>query len=309
MKRLLLAVFGFVAAAMTPSAAVANEIVVADNVLGPEGPLWVDGKLYYVSWNPGSLLRWDGKTSAVINNMKGCSHNGLAPTRWKTLLLACSEGHGAIVELDLDGKELRRWDKDDRERAFDGGINDIVVAADGGAYASVFGPFAEKPTAIVGRILYMAPGSGRWTEVANDINYANGVGISPDQKTLYVSEMVGNAIIRFTIGADGQLSHRANFARLDLLIPAKGAHWWQGPDSLKVDRVGNLYVAQFFGGRILKISPEGKLIHVFDVAAGDGTTNVAFGDGEKMLFVSVVRNAADIAGEAGGSIVMLPNVR
>jgi hypothetical protein len=28
---------------------------------------------------------------------------------------------------------------------------------------------------------------------------------------------------------------------------------------------------------VLKLSPEGKLLHVFEIAAGDGTTNVAFG--------------------------------
>ena len=79
--------------------------------------------------------------------------------------------------------------------------------------------------------------------------------------------------------------------------------------SLKVDSAGNLYVAQFYGGRILKVSPAGKLLHVFDIAAGNGPTNVAFGPGEKDLYVSVVRNADDLAGKAEGSIVRIANVR
>src|SRR2546423_1262027 len=82
-----------------------RETIIAENVLGPEGPLVVNGKLYYVAWNPGSLSRWDGKSSTVINNAPGCSHNGLALIKQKTLLLACSDPHGAILELDLDGKE------------------------------------------------------------------------------------------------------------------------------------------------------------------------------------------------------------
>ena len=286
-----------------------KETIIAENVLGPEAPLVVDGKLYYVSWNPGSLSRWDGKASTVINNAPGCSHNGLALTKQKTLLLACSDLHGAILELDLDGKELRRWDADDKGRGFDGGINDIVVAANGGAYATVFGPFAKTPTLIAGRLLYQAPGSALWTEVANDINYANGVAVSRDQKTLYVNEMVGNAIIKFSIEADGTLSHRSNFVLLNLLVSNKTENWWAGPDSLKVDSKGALYVAQFFGGRILKISPEGKLLHIFNIAAGNGTTNVAFGEGENDLYVSVVKHAEDVAGEAKGSIVRIPNVR
>ena len=238
-------------AAAAPDAS-AKETMIAQNVLGPEAPLVVDGVLYYVAWNPGSLSRWDGKVSTVINKAAGCSHNGLALSKQKTLLLACSDAHGAILELDLDGKELRRWDSDAAGRGFDGGINDIVVTADGGAYATVFGPFAKTPTLIAGRVLYRAPGGAHWTEVANDINYANGVAVSGDQKTLYVNEMVGNAILKFAIEANGNLSGRSNFVLLNLLVPNKSESWWARPDSLKVDSQGALYVAQFYGGRILQ---------------------------------------------------------
>lgn len=39
------------------------------------------------------------------------------------------------------------------------------------------------------------------------------------------------------------------------------------------------------------------------------TSNVAFGEGESELYVSVVTNGDDVAGEAKGSIVTIPNVR
>ena len=51
--------------AMLASTVQAAETVIASNVHGPEGPLFVDGKLYYVAWSPGSLSVWDGKTSKV----------------------------------------------------------------------------------------------------------------------------------------------------------------------------------------------------------------------------------------------------
>ena len=75
---------------------------------------------------------------------------------------------------------------------------------------------------------------------------------------------------------------------------------------MKLDGKGNLYVAQWFGGKILKISPAGKLLHVFPIAAGDGTTNVAFGPGEQELYVTVVEDPNDP--KARGSIVRIPNV-
>ena len=113
------------------------------------------------------------------------------------------------------------------------------------------------------------------------------------------------------------LSHCSNFALLNALIENKVDGWRTGPDSLKLDRHGNLYVAQLFCGRVLKISPAGKLLHVFDLAAGNGPTNVAFDDGEKPrravccltanLYVSAIKDVKDP--QCKGSIVKIPNVR
>src|SRR6266851_3218329 len=68
--------------------------------------------LYYVGWVSHTLSKWDGKTSTVLNHTPRCGHNGLALTKRKTFLLACTEEHGAILELDLTGKQLRRWEAD-----------------------------------------------------------------------------------------------------------------------------------------------------------------------------------------------------
>jgi gluconolactonase len=271
------------------SAAMAGEVTLVSGVLGPEGPLYLDGNLYYVGWVSNTLSRWDGKATTVLNSLAGCGHNGLALTRHKTFLVACTEAHGAILELDMSGKQLRRWDTDDKGAAFAGGINDVVVTANDGAYATVFGPYEGLPTAVAGKILHLAAGSSKWVEVAKDLNYANGIGVSPDQKTLYVSETVGNCMLKFTVNSDGSLSHRSNFALLNLLVPNKVKSWWLGPDSMKIDRAGNIYVAQWFGG------------------AGNGTTNVAFGDGERSLYVTVVKDANDP--HATGSVVKIENVK
>ena len=294
---------------LSGAATQADEIQIVDNVLGPEGPLYIDGNLYYVGWVSNTLSKWDGKTTTVLNHTEGCGHNGLALTKQKTFLLACTNDPGAILELDMTGKQLRRWDTDSNGKKFEGGINDIVVTANGGAYATAFGPYGDPsiPTFIIGKILYLAPGSQKWVEVANDLNYANGIGVSPDQKTLYVSETVSNCILKFTIEADGTLSHRSNFALLNVLTKNKNDSPWLGPDSMKIDRKGNIYVAQWFGGKILKLSPEGKLLHVFEISAGDGTTNVAFGKDDNELYVTVVKDPNDP--QAKGSIVKIKNVK
>lgn len=301
--RIISFIVGFILAAATVSA---DEITVVSNVLGPEGPLYLDGNLYFVGWVSNTLSKWDGQKITVLNHTEGCGHNGLALTKQKTFLIACDDEHGAILEVDMMGKQLRRWDVDSKGQKLYGGINDIVVTADGGAYATLSGPFVNPPVAVMGKILYLAPGSQKWVEVADDLNYANGIGVSPDQKTLYVSETVGNCILKFTINGDGSLSHRSNFALLNLLTKNKVDSWWIGPDSMKVDSKGNLYVAQWSGGKVLKISPDGKLLHLFEIAAGDGTTNVAFGNGERELYVTVVKDPNDP--QAKGSIVKISNV-
>jgi gluconolactonase len=284
----------------------AQEVTIVSNVLGPEGPLYVDSNLYYVAWVSSTLSKWDGKTTTVLNHTPGCGHNGLALTKQKTFLLACDDEHGAILELNMAGKELRRWEVDSKGQKLDGGINDIVVTANGGVYATLSGLFVNPPVLVMGKILYLAPGSQKWVEVADDLNYANGIGVSPDQKTLYVGETVGNCILKFTINGDGSLSRRSNFALLNLLTPNKVNSWWTGPDSMKVDSKGNIYVAQWSGGKILKLSPDGKLLQIFEIAAGNGTTNVAFGEGERDLYVTVVIDPNDP--QAKGSIVKISNM-
>src|SRR5947207_13974583 len=102
---------GFAVGIMLSAAATqADEIQIVSNVLGPEGPLYVDGNLYYVGWVSNTLSKWDGKTITVLNHTPGCGHNGLALTKQKTFLLACTEEYGAILRLGPAGKQLRRWD-------------------------------------------------------------------------------------------------------------------------------------------------------------------------------------------------------
>jgi len=62
-----------------------------------------------------------------------------------------------------------------------------------------------------------------------------------------------------------------------------------------------------FGVKILKLSPDGTLLRIFEIAAGDGTTNVAFGEGEKEFYVTVVKDPKDP--QAKGSILKVPNVK
>src|SRR5437899_8437041 len=97
--------------AMFAATACADEICIVNNILGPEGPLYLDGNLYYVGWVSNTLSKWDGHATTVLNSTPGCGHNGVALTKQKTLLIACTD-QGAIMEVDMNGKQLHRWDAD-----------------------------------------------------------------------------------------------------------------------------------------------------------------------------------------------------
>ena len=77
-------------------AARADEVTRVSDALGPEGPLFVDGNLYYVAWTSSTLSKWDGKTTVVLNSLPGCSHSGLALTAHALRQRDCWELHPEV---------------------------------------------------------------------------------------------------------------------------------------------------------------------------------------------------------------------
>lgn len=148
------------------------------------------------------------------------------------------------------------------------GINDLVVKKDGSA-AYVTSPF--YPTDIVqtdfNRVFYVKS-DGTAASVAHYENNErpNGIALSPDEKTLYVSltsPTVANpgrnlpvygefpAIWKYTVNADGSLSGGAKFAQVGT---TKSTDEATKPDGLAVDKVGNVYVATIQGVVVYKPS-------------------------------------------------------
>lgn len=305
--RFLVLVVGLFSLGQAVQAHSTPEKVIVSGIGGPEGPVFIGSDLYYVGWTDEVLARWNGHETKTLHHEAGCIHNGLAAIAGNHLLIACLSDPGTIIEVTLEGKEVRRWTTDSGGKLLKGGVNDFAVAPNGGIYATLSGPLDDPPGLIAGKVLYLAPGAAQWIEVADALNFANGLAVSPDGRILYVAESIGNSVIKFAIQADGRLTDRANFALLHVLTPDKIKSAFIGPDGIRVDRAGTLYVAQYNGGKVLKISPSGKLLHIFDVSAGDGVTNVALSADETELYVTVVRNPDDP--KALGSIVRIANVR
>jgi gluconolactonase len=88
----------------------------------------------------------------------------------------------------------------------------------------------------------------------------NGVGLSPDGRTLYYAETEGARLWAYEIEGPGAVRRQPwpapNGGRV--LIAAPGGHY-QRFDSMAVDSLGNLLVATLMHGGLTIVSPEGLL--------------------------------------------------
>jgi sugar lactone lactonase YvrE len=85
---------------------------------------------------------------------------------------------------------------------------------------------------------------------------SNGLGFSPDNKTMFHAETASHRVTRFAFDLlSGTVSDERDVRRFstDKSAPNYGGR----PDGAAVDSEGNYWVAMFEGGRILKLSPQG----------------------------------------------------
>ena len=259
-------------------AAAADIAVVAKDVRYPEGPLWVDGNLYFVEYGGHTVMRLTGTELEKVWERPGCGPAALVRAGGD-LLVTCYD-ENTLVLVSPTGETKQVYDRDAADLPFVG-PNDFTADRMGGIYMSVSGPWESGP--IVGKILYRTQ-DGSLRTVADDLHYANGLALSPDGKTLYCSEMYAHRIVAFTVGEDGSLTDRRELARVaDIAGSAKPL----APDGLKTDANGNLYIALYEGGEVLVADPAGKLLARID-PPGPNVSNVAFGSDESVLYITAV---------------------
>jgi gluconolactonase len=265
-------------------AALADQVAAIDrDAHYPEGPLWRDGKLFYVEYSASNIKNWDGKRTAVYWHKDGCGANSLISLNGH-LLVACYDDN-SLVELDGSGKQIREIRADSNGKPF-AGPNDFCSDGHGGIYFSASGVYDLKAP-ITGAVLHITADGNKITEVANTIHYSNGLTLASDQQHLLVAEMLAGRVLSFPIEADGKLGPRTVWARLEDLAPATPHEdAYNGPDGLKLGPDGNYYIAQNGSGRVLVVSEEKKLVRTIDVPT-PFVTNMAFGpEGANIVFVT-----------------------
>jgi gluconolactonase len=240
------------------TAAMADEsdrIVINPRSAYPEGPVADHGAIYYAEMGDDRVMRWDGAKSVPVWSREGCGPTSVARGTNDTLVILCDREQ-VLARITPEGKQLEIIDHDSNGKQFltpNASIND----AHGGIFWSASGLFS--PTAKAeGAVLYLAP-DGKLRRVAEGIHYSNGVALSPDGKVLYVSEHLSRRIIAYDVGEHGRLSGTRIFLNLDDVVGKAQRDWDVGPDGLAMDHAGNLYIAEYGGGRLIIVDSHAKL--------------------------------------------------
>jgi lactonase len=125
-------------------------------------------------------------------------------------------------------------------------IDDLVFDSTGGFYFTDFKGTSTEPT---GGVYYVPADLKSVLPILPNLAIANGIALSPDGKTLWVTE--------FATG----LLHRIELKDAHTIAPFGESVVYRfngpSPDSMRVDQDGNLYVAMYTQGRVMVLNPNG----------------------------------------------------
>jgi sugar lactone lactonase YvrE len=183
-----------------------------------EGPRWFEGLLWFSDMLGEAVHTVDMRGSLTTLALPGRSPSGLGFRPDGSLLIASTEDRQV---LRYDGETVVAIA--DLAHLTPVNLGDMVIDDAGRAY---IGCQARSGGAII-----RLDADDTATIVAEDLDFPNGMVITPDRKTLIVAESTGRRLTAFAIGDDGGLDGRRTFAEgLDgppdgIALDAEGAVW------------------------------------------------------------------------------------
>lgn len=271
---------------------------VASGLAFPEGPVMLpDGAMLVVEIASGVITRIgkDGRKSTLATPGGGPNGAAFGPDGF---LYICNSGGfswktdgGRLVPsgqaADYSGGRIERVDIETGkvERIYDScngfplkGPNDIVFDAQGGFYFTDHGK--RRPREVdLGALYYAKTDGSHIAELVQPMIMPNGVGLSPDEKTVYVAETRTGHLWGFDIVSPGVIRKEPPHEN--------GGRHLAGPpgytsyDSLAVERDGNICVASLVLGGINVTAPDGTFVEY--VPTPDPIcTNICFGGPDLM---------------------------
>ncbi|MBI3699602.1 MAG: SMP-30/gluconolactonase/LRE family protein [Afipia sp.] len=280
--------------------------VIATDLQFPEGPVVMpDGSVVLVEIRRKTLTRVypDGRKDIVAEVPGGpngaalgpdgkiyiCNNGGFSWTPSRIgIIPGAPAAHeyigGSIQRIDLQSGKIETLFTHCGEHPLKG-PNDLVFDRHGGLWFSDLGKRRARDLD-VGAFYYIKPGFEEIVEGHHGMMPANGIGLSPDEKTVYVAETPTARLWAFTVTA-GEVKPSEVIYRGERGKPICGLGGYQMFDSLAVEAGGNVCVATLISGNISVIAPDGKLVE--QIPTGDSvTTNIAFGgEGLKTAYITL----------------------
>jgi gluconolactonase len=258
-----------------------------------EGPVWLNGEVIFSDVPENIAYRWkEGMTKAEVflkpsglttptPGFREQGSNGLGRDAEGRLIL-CQHGDRRIARYE-GGKFITLADRFDGKRF--NSPNDLAIRKNGDIYFTdpPYGleklndsPLKEIPFSGVYRL-----SGGKVSLVTKELPFPNGIGFSPDEKTLYVAISEGKAprVMSYPVHEDGSVGEGRVF--FDAL-PLTGKGRKGSCDGLKVDQQGNVWATG--PGGVLVISPEGK--HLGSILTNVPTGNCCWGDDGSTLYIT-----------------------
>jgi D-xylonolactonase len=254
-----------------------------------------NGNLYFSDIVLGGVFRRapDGKTTHLIPDRGWIG--GLAFNHDGRLVLS---GRGGLILYDPE--------TDRREALLDsldgepvGSINDIQPDGRGGLYAGLIDPAAQMLAKSRAQPLVLLSSDRRARRVGEDIKVTNGIGISPDGRTLYQAETV-DGVLAYDRGADGSLSNQRLAIKHSMT------------DGLVVDSAGYVWLASPNGSAVFRYALDVQLERRIDVPVKEVTSLIFGGEDLRDLYIvtgsaidkkeyprtgNVYRMRSDVAGQ------------
>jgi len=230
----------------------------------PESPRWHDGRLWFCNW--------------IDRQVVAAGLDGTA----EVILARDPDSHSMGYSIDWlpDGRLLTTGDKIQRQEP-DGSMvilaeqhaNEIVVDERGNAYINgadfdFVGGGAPEPGYI--KLLTQA---GELRQVADDIQFPNGMVITPDNRTLIISESFAGRLTAFDIDPDAGLSGRRVFAE------------GLGPDGITMDAEGAVWTGSG-GFGVARVAEGGEVLQRVELPEGRAPFAVMLGGPDRRtLFI------------------------
>jgi len=257
----------------------------ASGFIFTEGPLWRPNGVLWFSDIPGNVVhQWspDGTITEILRP-GGYDGNSLPPgfigPNGATAgpdgsVLLCQHGNRRVVRIDRQRDVTPVVDRFDGRRL--NSPNDVVFRSDGRMYFTdpPYGlpkqdgdPDKELPWNAVFMLA-----DGELQPLVTTHTRPNGLGFSPDEKTLYLanSDPEHRYWMRYDVDRDGTLRDGVVFADVSR-APEAGL-----PDGLKIDRLGHVFATG--PGGIWVFTPGG--VHLGTIVLPEQPANLAWGDSD-----------------------------